>query len=198
MKDTFKLILVLTVICLVAGLLLGGVNTLTQERIQQALREEKLAALREVLPAYDNEPDADAVIIEDRGRSWTFYVAREGATFSGAAFETASEKGYGGLIGVMVGVTADGRVNGLEILSQKETPGLGARIQEPAFKQQFAGRSIHDTVWAVRKDQGDIDEITAATISSRAVVEAIKTGLDVYEEHAALISGAVARPEENQ
>ena len=83
----------------------------------------------------------------------------------------------------MVGVNAAGEIQGVEILKQLETPGLGARITEPGFRQGFAGRNIADTDWRVRKDGGDIDQITAATISSRAVVEAVKAGVEVFKRN---------------
>jgi len=180
MKDLLRLVVVLTLICLTSGALLGWVNGLTREPILEARRAEKLHALHAVLPAYDNEPDTDAVTVQEDGQTWTFYVARLDGRFVGAAFETVSPAGYGGDITVMVGVNSAGTVQAIEILSHKETPGLGARITEPAFKALFSDRAIVGVAWAVKKDQGAIDEITAATISSRAVVEAVKHGLDVY------------------
>jgi Na+-translocating ferredoxin:NAD+ oxidoreductase subunit G len=196
MKSTLQLILTLTVICLVAGVFLGVVNALTDAPIAAALREEKLAAIRAVLPPFDNTPDTDTVTVKEVGRDWTFFIGRKGGAYSGTAFTTASPNGYGGTITVMVGVDAAQRVNAIVILGQKETPGLGARIAEEGFRAQFAGRSIADTVWAVRQDQGDIDAITAATISSRAVVEAVKAGLDVYTGCAARIaSSSPLRPQ---
>ena len=187
MKDVLKLLLVLTLICFLAGLLLAMVNKVTEDPIRRAQRAEKMEAIRKVLPPCDNRPDEETVTVSDHNAQWTFYVARRGGQYAGAAFEASSDKGYGGTIRVMVGVNADGTVNAIEILSHKETPGLGARISEPAFKNRFAGRDIQDTTWAVRKDGGDIDEITAATISSRAVVGAVADGLAVYQGHAATI-----------
>jgi electron transport complex protein RnfG len=183
MKDSLRLVLVLTVICVAAGALLAWINQVTQAPIASAAREEKVAAIKKVLPACDNSPDADSVTVKSGGRDWTFYVARQSGRYVGAAFEATTAAGYGGTIRVMVGIAADGTSQGLEVLEHKETPGLGAKITEPAFKNQFKGRDLVKTTWGVRKDQGDIDEITAATISSRAVVEAVKEGLDVYLEH---------------
>ena len=183
MNESAKLITVLTVICLAAGALLAWVNQVTAGPIAAAARAEKVAAIKEVLPACDNRPDEDSVNIAVDGKTWTFYVAKQAGAFVGAAFEVSSNAGYGGTIRVMVGVTADDTTQGLEVLAHKETPGLGAKIEEDAFKAQFKGRNIATTTWSVRKDQGDINEITAATISSRAVVIAVKQGLDVYTAH---------------
>ena len=90
----------------------------------------------------------------------------------------------------MVGLTADNAVNAIEILDQNETPGLGAKIDSDEFKGGFAGRGIADTKWLVTRDKGDIEGITAATISSRAVIQAVKQGLDAYREHEATIRSA--------
>jgi electron transport complex protein RnfG len=195
MKETLRLILTLTAICVLSGALLALVNGMTAEPIEQARRAEQTAALKRVLPPADNDPLRDTVTIEEAGRAWTFYVARADGAFAGAAFETVTSMGYGGNIVIIVGVTADGTVQGIQILEQKETPGLGAKITEESFLAQFAGRSATETTWAVSKDQGDIDQITAATISSRAVVAAVREGIDVYLRHAAAIRGAEPRGE---
>lgn len=183
MKETAKLILVLTVICLVAGLLLAWVNDLTAEPIKQVEKAKKMKAIKKVLPAYDNDPYAETFNVEEAGKKWTFFVARKNNKFVGSAFEVSSSKGYGGKIKIIVGVNATENIQAIEILEHKETPGLGAKIEDNEFKTRFANRSIKKTRWTVKKDQGDIDEITAATISSRAVVEAVKKGLDVYIKH---------------
>lgn len=190
MKETLKLVGVLFLICLVAGVLLAAVNMVTEEPIAAAAHAEKMAAITTVLPDCDNDPNADAVQIEHDGRIWTFYVARMKGSFAGAAFEARSARGYGGEIVVMVGADADNRIQAIEILKQKETPGLGARIENPDFKGRFSNLAIRDTRWKVRKDNGDIDQITAATISSRAVVEAIGRSVQVYLANKDAIAGS--------
>ncbi|MFC1452354.1 RnfABCDGE type electron transport complex subunit G [Verrucomicrobiota bacterium] len=188
MKESAKLVIALAAICLAAGALLGWVNSLTAGPIEETERRVKMAAIRKVLPPCSNSPDADTLVVEEDGKKWTFHVARSENGFAGAAFETASAAGYGGGISVMVGVNAEGAVHAVEILRHKETPGLGAKIIEPAFTGQFAGKDTRETTWAVKKDGGEIDAVTAATISSRAVVEAVKAGLDAYIKHEAQIA----------
>lgn len=180
MKDAFKLTGVLTTICVVAGVLLAWVNDLTYEPIQRAAEAARAEAIKTVLPAIDNIPTQDSVELECEGSTWIFYVGRREGRYIGTAFEVASEKGYGGTIRIMVGATADGKLQAIKILDQKETPGLGAKIDKPAFGDLFRGLDLNSTKWAVRKDGGDIDQITAATISSRAVVSAIEEGIQVY------------------
>lgn len=180
MKEYLRLVVVLFVICVVAGVLLATVNMITQRPIREAARMEKLAAIEKVLPEHDNQPDSDTVEIRHDGETWTFHIARKAGEFAGAAFEASSPEGYGGAIAIMVGVNTEHKIQAIEILQQKETPGLGAKIGDSSFKDRIAGRVLEDTRWAVRKDGGDIDQITAATVSSRAVVDAVKRGIDVY------------------
>jgi len=180
MKDTVKLIAVLVIICAIAGSLLAWVHKVTYEPIQETERRVRNQAMQEVLPEYSNDPVAESVSVPDGEDTWTFHVARKDGIYVGAAFETVTSKGYGGDIVIMVGVSADDKVQAIKILKQKETPGLGAKVESPDWRGQFSGKNISETKWSVKKDQGDIDQITAATISSRAVTEAVKKGLDVY------------------
>ncbi len=190
MMESLKLVIVLTVICSVAGALLAVVHDVTAEPIAAAAQMTKGTAIMEVLPECDNNPAEESTQIEHNGRTWTFFVARKAGQFVGAAFESTTSAGYGGDITIMAGVTAESTVQGIQVLAHKETPGLGAWIEdEVQFRSKFAGRSIADTKWAVTKDGGDIDQITAATISSRAVTEAVKAGLDVFTANTAAIAG---------
>lgn len=188
MKETLKLIIVLVLICAVAGCLLAWVQKVTYGPIQETEKRVKNEAMKEVLPEHDNDPLSDQVEITDGDKLWIFNIAKKGETYVGAAFESTTAKGYGGNITIMAGVNADGKIEALKILKQKETPGLGAKITDPEWRAQFAGKDIESTVWSVKKDQGDIDQITAATISSRAVTEAIKDGLHVYTRNRSAIT----------
>ena len=189
MKEIARLILVLLVICLVAALALSQVYSFTKGPIENALREERLRAIRTVLPTYDNEPDRDVVSVvtgvDDEGVEIVtdYYVGRSGEDIIGIAFEASSSAGYSGDIDLMVGVDPDGVITGVEVISHTETPGLGSKITESRFLELFPGRDLGNTHWAVKKDGGDIDQITGATISPRAVVEAIYAGLESYSAY---------------
>ena len=183
MKNLIKMVVALTVISVVAGYLLATTNKITKAPIAAARLAEKLDAMKKVLPPYDNDPVTNTCIVQEAGKQWTFYVARKQGVFAGAAFEAVSDQGYNGTIRILAGILPDNNVKGLEIVEQAETPGLGAKISDSAFKDQFQGKSIFRTRWAVKKDGGDIDAITGATISPRAVVSALKTGLEVYTNH---------------
>lgn len=188
MKEIGKLILVLTLICLVAAAALSQVERLTREPIAQALREEKLRAIRKVLPEYNNEPDKESVSIivgkDNAGQDIKkdYYIAKMGEDVVGVAFEGSSSEGYGGDIVVMIGVDPEDTINGIEIIKHAETPGLGSKITESGFLSIFKGRNLENTKWAVKKDGGDIDQITGATISPRAVVYAVDEELKIFSE----------------
>jgi electron transport complex protein RnfG len=191
MKETLRLIIATTLFCLGAGLLLAWTNAATKERIERNRRAELSAALKRVLPACDNDVAADARTVRIGETEWVFYVARRGGVFVGAACRSASQRGYGGAIEVLLGIRADGAVQGLEILRANETPGLGSRIAEPKFRDQYRNRSAFDTRWAaMRKDGGEIEAITGATISSRAVNEAVRAALDAFAAQAKDLAGA--------
>jgi electron transport complex protein RnfG len=170
----------LAIVALAAGLLLAGVNRLTTEPIRNTKKKVKLAAIKKVLPECDNDPVEDSLTITTNKTKWTFYVALQDGEYTGAAFQTFSGKGYGGRINMMVGVNSNDAIQAIAILTHAETPGLGAKIEDPAFKNQFRGKDLRKTKWKVKKDKGDIDHITAATISSRAVVDAVRKGVNVY------------------
>jgi len=187
MKETLNLALTLTLICLIAGGLLAGVNTMTRDRIAEANQARRQAAINAVLPPHDNAPAADTVSVSHNGADWIFSIARREGAFAGAAVDTSSPNGYGGEIRLMLGIGADGKTVGIAILSQKETPGLGANIETPGFRSRLAGLDILETNWGVKKDGGDIDHITAATISSRAVTDAVKAAIDAFIANRKLI-----------
>jgi electron transport complex protein RnfG len=189
MKEIARLILVLVLICLAAALALSQVYSLTKGPIENALREERLRAIRTVLPAYENEPDRDVVSVvtgaDDEGGEIVtdYYIGTGGGDIVGIAFEASSPGGYSGDIDLMVGVDPEGVITGVEVISHAETPGLGSKITESWFLDLFPGRDLENTHWAVKKDGGDIDQITGATISPRAVVEAVYTGLEEFSAH---------------
>ncbi|MGA1847058.1 RnfABCDGE type electron transport complex subunit G [Deferribacter abyssi] len=173
MRDNgFKMVFVLTVIGVIAATALAIVNSMTKEKIEYQYRLELLKALKVVLPEYDNSPDKDLKVIGGK----TVYVAKKGGKIVGYAVKSISEKGYGGSIVVLIGVDINGKISGIEILKHAETPGLGSKIEEKWFKDEFKGLTLKDNI-AVKKDGGIIDQFSGATISPRAVSEAVKNGL---------------------
>ncbi|NCO52933.1 MAG: RnfABCDGE type electron transport complex subunit G [Deltaproteobacteria bacterium] len=191
MKEMTRLLLALTLIAVCAGFILSQVERATREPIKEQRRLQMLKALSAVLPPFDNSPDTDKVEIPDgldkkgQPRMKTFYRARQGGELKGVAFKVIAPDGYSGNIEVMVGVDPQDLINGIAIVSHAETPGLGSKINEPAFKDQFKGKGLDNVDWRVKKDGGEFDQITGATISPRAVVGAVSKGLEFYRQHRA-------------
>jgi len=189
MNSTLRLVLVLTLITAGAGLILSLVELATREPIAEQRRLETLRALKAVLPPADNSPDGDTVPLvtgqDKRGRevTRTFFRGRQGGKLSGVAFKVVAPDGYSGNITVMVGIDPEGTVAGVEILNHSETPGLGDKIAQPAFKAIFVGKTLLNADWRVKKDGGEFDQITGATISPRAVVGAVRKGLEFFRDN---------------
>jgi electron transport complex protein RnfG len=195
MKELSRLALVLTVIAAGAALLLAMVYSVTKEPIAQQRRLVTLNALKSVLPPADNSPDQDTVSLvtgKDKSGNDTetiFYRGRKGEEVSGIAFRVVAPDGYSGNIFVMVGIDPAGNVSGIEILQHAETPGLGALVEDDWWKDQFKGKGLDNADWRVKKDGGEFMEITAATITPRAIVGAIRKGLEFYKAHKDEITG---------
>lgn len=177
MKTILKNTWILTVITLVAGVTLGFVYEITKDPIAKAQEAAKQEACREVFPEADTfeivEQKTDAV-------DEVYMAVKEGAEV-GCVITATSKEGYGGDIQVTVGITSDGMINGISILSINETAGLGMNAKKPEFMGQYAGK-ITDHFY-VDKDGGTGEEIAAisgATITSRAVTQAVNTALDYY------------------
>lgn len=185
MKEIIRLMVVLTTVSALAGFSLAYVNEKTREPRAYQDRLKLLSSLNTVLPAHDNQPDKDAVEINGT----TYYVSKAKGAVNGIAFEASSDKGYSGLIRLMVGITPAGEITSIEVMEQKETPGLGSKIAEDRFKNQYKGKSLGNAKWKVKKDGGDFDQISGATISPRAVTNAVRSGLEAYDEHKQQIAG---------
>lgn len=184
-----RLIIVLTLFCLIAAAALAKVNDITKGPIAEQERLKTISALKAVLPTFNNDLDkeaVEAVVGQDKkGRDIKikFYKGKMDERPVGTAFQVVAPDGYAGNISILMGVGPDGKVSGIEIISHKETPGLGNKIQKDEWKGQFKGRSLEDgPKLAVKKDGGEIDQFSGATISPRAVVNAVKKGLEIYKK----------------
>ena len=173
-----NMVLVLGGIAIVASALLAWVNQLTTEPIRQAEIAKQEKAIREVTPDFDNSPVADRYEVTlPSGEVLACYPATKGGELQGTAVESYSDKGFNGRISVMVGFTPAGDIYGYSVLKQGETPGLGAKMtawfKTDKNAQSVVGKNPVQAALSVRKDGGDIDAITAATISSRAFLDAV-------------------------
>ncbi len=191
LKDMSRLLITLTLIAATAGFLLSLVESATREPIKEQRRLQMLKALSAVLPEFDNSPDTDIVTLDNgvdkKGKpvQVIVYRARKQGQLVGSAFKVIAPDGYTGNIEVMIGLKPDQMVNAIEILSHAETPGLGDKITEAWFKDLFKGKTLDNADWRVKKDGGEFDQITGATISPRAIVGAVKKGLQFYRANSA-------------
>jgi electron transport complex protein RnfG len=173
------MILCLGLISIAMSAALGVVYSITKDPIEQAQKQKEIQALKEVLPVFDNDPLENA----KADGELTIYEATNQGQPAGYAVKTFTDKGFSGRFTLMVGFRADGSINNIVVLDQKETPGLGNKMKEPGFKDQFSNLNIStlkDKRIKVKKDGGTIDAITAATISSRAFCDAVQKAWDAY------------------
>ena len=178
-ESTLKnMLIALMVITIVSGGVLGFIYGLTKPAIDKVEENKNIKAINEVLKTDVAIATTEAVVIEDL----TYNLAYDAeGNFIGAAVKTYSMNGFGGKVELMVGMLANGVINKVSVLSQAETSGLGANMVNDKFKGQFDGKDPKQFVLKVKKDGGDVDAITAATISSRAVSEAVKKAADGFE-----------------
>ena len=179
------MLLSLTIICLVAGAILAGVNMYTTGPIAASKAAALEAAIKAVTPEFDNKPSEDAYMaVTGDGDSLKIYPATKGGEFVGAAVESNTKKGFSGEIKVIVGFDKEGKVLNYSVLQHAETPGLGAKMQEwfstDKNKQSVLGRSLSAGPLKVTKDGGNVDAITAATITSRAFLDAVNRAYSAF------------------
>ena len=180
-ESTFgNMVLSLTLIATIFALCLGLIHELTAGPISQAQMAKKTAAISEVVPPFDNDPNAEMYTktTPEGDYNLEIYPAKKDGEIVGYAVNTLTMKGFNGEIDVMVGFKPNGDIYKVYVLNHSETPGLGAKITTPEFKDQFDGKNPSSFKLTVKKDGGDIDAITAATISSRAFADAIQRAYD--------------------
>jgi electron transport complex protein RnfG len=186
---------------LVAAALLVIGNMATRDAIERRLAEDLLASLGEVIPSaiHDNDLLENPLDLPlSSGEVLAVYRARKGPEITAVAYPLSAQ-GYGGSIDLLLGVSARGEILGARALAHAETPGLGDKIdvRRGDWIRGFDGLSLGNPPaehWAVKKDGGDFDQFSGATITPRAVVGAIKAGLELFRENRhALLASPVAR-----
>jgi len=184
---------------LLAAVLLVAGNLATHETIALRKAEDLKASLSQVLPPalHDNDLLADPLTLPGAdGAPVVVYRALRGLEVTGVAYRV-SGSGYSGLIELILGVDPHGRVLGARVLSHAETPGLGDKIElaKNDWILAFDGLSLGNPPperWAVKKDGGDFDQFSGATITPRAVVGALKRGLEFFQRHQVALTAPAA------
>ena len=177
-----NMIISLVVISLVASLALGGIYTITKEPIEIAAKAKQVSAIKEVLPEFDSLYSYK--IMPENGKdSVAVHMGYTGDSLVGIAIASYSDHGYNATqIQLMVGFLPDSTIQNISVVQQNETPGLGTKMKEPKFKDQFNTADPAVFKLKVKKDGGDVDAITAATISSRAFCDAVDQAWQTYQK----------------
>lgn len=175
------MVAVLFCITLVTSAVVGSVYQLTAEPIAAANLAAENEALKQVLPDFEASTTQE-LTLDDMPVS--VYTATTSGEVVGYAVKSMTKSGFGGAITMMVGFDAQGTILNVNVLSQAETPGLGTKMAEPenVLLKSVQGKNPAEMNLAVKKDGGDVDALTAATISSRAYVDAVARAYRAYSE----------------
>lgn len=178
------MLLTLFVVTLVSATSLGFIYEVTKAPIAAAEAARRLDAINKVLSGFNNNPVDDMFKVASpyEGDSLECYPAKKDGELVGMAIKTLTKKGYAGTFWLMVGFNNTGKISDIEVLINKETPGLGAKMSTPEFKDQFKGIDPSSFNLKVKKDGGDVDAITAATITSRAFCDAVNNAVNAYKK----------------
>jgi Na+-translocating ferredoxin:NAD+ oxidoreductase subunit G len=192
-----NMVLVLVGVAVVIGAVLAWVNNITEQPIAEKAQQTLAAGIKEVMNSTDIKvEDPDTVKMEIQGKESVFTIhnvyTTDGA-YLGSAVESTT-MGFGGDLKVLVGFNAEGTILGYTILQASETPGLGAKADkwfQKDGKGNIIGKSVANGELKVNKDGGDVDAITASTITSRAFLKAVNQAYTAYQDnHAANAKGA--------
>ncbi|HYF82567.1 MAG TPA: RnfABCDGE type electron transport complex subunit G [Clostridia bacterium] len=190
MRDYIRLAGVLLLVCAIAAAGLGYTNAVTYEKIQEQLVIASDEARKTVLPGADafeklDDSTFSALKSNDKYKFVTeIYTAKAGGSIIGYAVKVAP-KGYAGAIDVVVGVTADGSVQGIKVGNNNETPGLGKNAATPKFQDQFGGKTWGNPINVIKSGTPKDNEIAAlagATITSRAIADGVNQALEAAKE----------------
>lgn len=182
-SNLFAMIASLVGVSSLAALILGYTYELTAEPIRRAQAAQEQQAISAIIGTdFDNNPYQDKILIPsaDKKSKLEFYPARRDGRIKAFAIKGNSNKAFGGNLELIVGFDINGRILGYKITKSQETPGLGSKVSEPRFAEQLLGLKPSSPMFKVKQDGGEIDAVTAATISSRAVLDAIKKAYDSY------------------
>ncbi|MCC8997962.1 MAG: electron transport complex subunit RsxG [Candidatus Contendobacter sp.] len=188
--------LLLGAVALLTGAAISIADTATRSAIAERRLEDLQVTLEQVIPAalHDNTLTKDTVTLRDGNREVIAYQARRGNQVQAVCYEVTAA-GYGSTtMRIIIGVDRDGKLLGVRVTSHAETPGLGDKIERNRSNWilSFDGRSLGDPPperWGVKKDGGIFDQFTGATITPRAVVKAVKGGLEFFAAHRAQLLG---------
>ena len=222
-SNFMNMVLVLTGISLFAAVALGSVYSVTQAPIEASKTAKQQNAIKEVLPEFNRLDEPEVIEVTGVGALNIYKAYDNNDNFIGAAVESVSKNGFSGEVKIMVGFDKEGNIVNYSVLEQKETPGLGTKMVDWFKPQGKVEKSLIEKLFGfevkaeerkssiigmnpatdkltVTKDGGEIDAITAATISSRAFLEAVQYAYAAYANNPDIIdtqSGATATSNSN-
>ncbi len=184
MREIVKMIVVLTMLATFSGSLLAAIHSKSKDRIViQILKFVKGPAIRKIFKEASNDPIVDRFDIKDGDETRSFFVGVFEGEPRAVAFETFGKGGYGGEVGLMVGIDVkEDKLVGVGVTTHAETPGMGAKAEtDPSFVAQFEDLSLEDP-FKVTQDDGTINALSGATLTSRAVSLAATEASDIYKQ----------------
>lgn len=194
-SSLLNMVLTMLLITAISGAGMGFVYEITKEPIAASKLHKQREAIREVLPEFDNNPIAEVYEMTSKnGVPLKVFPAKNNGEIVGVAVEAVSNRGFNGDITIMVGMKPDGTIINYKVIDHKETPGLGTKMDN-WFKLDRENRSIigknpGKNKLIVKNDGGEVDAITAATISSRAFLDAIEIAYSTYTQRTDAASSA--------
>ena len=195
MKDnSTSSVWLLAIVTMIAVATLIATNQWTQTLRHQAMQEELFTVLNEIAPTldYDNNPLAELQHHSDaQGRPYLIYPLRKAGHFVGCLIKSETQSAYNGNLSVLVGIRPDGTSSQVRALEHRETPGLGDRIESHKgdWILQLSGRASDSAFWRLEKDGGQVANLSGATITARATLEAAHRALLYFQQHRSQIIG---------
>lgn len=179
--QVWSIVGVMFVVTLVSAILLTYVYNLTKQPIKEAQNRIIAESINSVITTeFDNNPFAEKIIVKSGRERYALYPARKDGYVTSIVMKSFSNKGFGGRMDVIVGFMLDGTISGYRVINHKETPGLGSKVNDNSFSKNIIGHSPSLKSFNVKQDGGDVDAITGATISSRALIDAIQKAYRGY------------------
>jgi len=196
-RDQIRMVIALVAVAAIAAILLGLTDLATRAPIAAAQKAALHKALQQVLPEHLNDPQDDKITFKNGDVSVDIFPAMDHTgRIKGIAWEAIAPDGYSGSVRILVGVRPDGRIQSIRVTHHQETPGLGDGIvKNDHWLHSFINQSLDSRKWKVKKDGGDFDQFTGATITPRAVVKAVKRALEFFNANKTAIFAALSDAE---
>ncbi len=211
--ETIKLGVFLGLICGISACVLAFTDSMTKPAIKAASIQKNSKAISTLIQGFDNNPSQDAVAISSQGHEIIFYPAKKEGSLLGFVAQSSSSKGFGGDVTVMLSMSPAGLIQNVIVVKHNETPGLGTVVTDRVLKKSifdlfsgskakegalppnsvldsFRDLSVDSAPWTVRKDGGKIESVTGATISSRAVTDAVNIIAEAFKSEKEKIIGS--------